>query len=77
MARASLMNRSTPSSSATPSTGTVRVAASVLASTMNPDPVTPAAPLLVSMRMPSSVSCSPTDRSMPYTWAMKIDAIDR
>ena len=41
IARASDMNRSTPRTSASPSTGTAWVAASVLARTMKPDPVTP------------------------------------
>ena len=77
IARASLMKRSTPSSSATPSTGTTFIAESVLASTMKPEPVTPAAPLDVIMRIASTLSCCPTDRSMWYACAMKSTAIDR
>jgi hypothetical protein len=64
-ARASLMNRSTPSRSASPSTGTTRSAESVLASTTKPLPVTPAAPLLVTMSTPSTESCWPIVRSTP------------
>src|SRR3954469_24316797 len=77
IARASDMNRSTPSTSASPSTGTVCVAASVLASTMKPDPVTPAAPFEVTINTASSASCWPSDMCTPNACAMKIDAIDR
>ena len=42
---------------ATPSTGTTRIAARVLASTIKPEPVTPAAPFDVSISTPSTLIC--------------------
>ena len=56
-ARASDMKRSMPRISANPATGTPPTAERVAASTMKPLPVMPAAPLEVSSRTPSSVSC--------------------
>ena len=56
-ARASDMNRSTPRISAMLATGTVPSEASVAASTMKPEPVTPAAPFEVSSRMAIRPSC--------------------
>ena len=44
------------------------------ASAMNPEPVTPAAPLDVSISTPSTVSSWPNVRSMPETCARKIVA---
>ena len=60
-----------------PSIGTTCSAESVLASTMNPEPVTPAAPFDVSISTPSSSSCCVMLRCTPNACAMKIDAIDR
>ena len=77
IARASLMKRSTPSRIATPSTGTTRIAVNVLARTMKPDPVTPAAPYDVSISTPSTLSSSAMPRWTWNAWAMKIVAIDR
>ena len=76
-ARASLMKRSTPRSSAIPSTGTTRIAESVLARTMNPEPVTPAAPFDVTISTASTLSCWPSVSSTPNAWAMKSVAMDR
>ena len=77
IARASLMKRSTPSRIATPSTGTTRSADSVLASTMNPDPVTPAAPLLVSISTPSTLNCWASVRCTRNACATNNVAMDR
>ena len=54
--RASDMKRSMPRISARPATGIVGMTASVAASVMKPEPVTPAAPLDVSIATPSRVS---------------------
>ena len=56
-ARASDMKRSTPRISAMLATGMVPTDASVAASTMKPDPVTPAAPFEVSRSTPMMPSC--------------------
>ena len=56
-ARASDMNRSTPRIRAMLATGTVPSEARVAASTMKPEPVTPAAPFEVSSRMRTRPSC--------------------
>jgi hypothetical protein len=77
MARASDMKRSTPRSSTMPATGILPIDASVAASVMKPEPVTPAAPFEVSSRTPSSRSWSPIDRSTPVAWAMNTAAIVR
>ena len=61
-ARHSDMNLSMPKMSMIPATGTVPSDDSVAASTMNPEPVTPAAPLDVSRRIAISPSCAPSDR---------------
>ena len=61
MARASDMNRSTPTSSASPATGIAGIAVSVAASVMNPPPVTAAAPFDVSDQHASIDSVSPTE----------------
>ena len=75
--RAWLMNRSTPSSSAMPSIGTTFIAESVLARTMNPEPVTPAAPFDVIIRTARIPICWPMERGTPYTCARKSVAIER
>ena len=54
---ASLMKRSTPRISAKPATGMSPTAERVAANTINPDPETPAAPLLVKRRTVNSVAC--------------------
>lgn len=54
-ARASDMKRSTPINNAIPSTGIIGNAAKVAAKVMNPEPVTPAAPLDVIIKIPSKV----------------------
>ena len=77
MARASLMNLSTASRKARPSTGIFWMAVRVEARTMKPLPVTPAAPLEVTMRMPSMVRSSPVVRWTLYSWARKMVAMDR
>ena len=71
------MKRSTPSSSAMPSMGITFVEDSVLASTMNPEPVTPAAPFDVIIRTARMANCCDNARSLPYTCARKIVAIVR
>ena len=58
-------------------TGTVPSEASVAASTMKPEPVTPAAPLEVRSRMPISASCWPQVRSVLVACARKTAAIVR
>ena len=65
MARASLINLSTPRRKARPSTGMRWRAVRVEASTMKPLPVTPAAPLEVIIRMPMMLRSSNTPSS---TW---------
>ena len=58
-------------------TGTVPSDDSVAASTMKPEPVTPAAPLEVSSSMPISASCWLSVRSVLVAWARKTAAIVR
>ena len=59
IALASLINRSTPSSRAKPSTGITFTAVSVEASTTKPLPVTPAAPFEVTIKIPIIVNICP------------------
>ncbi|MNS99710.1 hypothetical protein D3C72_1341200 [compost metagenome] len=58
-----------------PATGMVGTTASVAASVMKPEPVTPLAPLDVTMATARIVSCWSSVSSMPVAWAMKITAI--
>ena len=66
IARASDMKRSTPNNNAIPSTGIIGNAANVAAKVINPEPVTPAAPLDVSINTPNKVASCQKDKSMPY-----------
>ena len=75
IARASDMNRSTPTSSVRPAIGIIGNAVSVAASVMKPLPVTAAAPFEVSMRMASMPSSCPSERCTPLACATKIAAI--
>ena len=65
MARASDMNLSIPRISAIPATGMPGTTARVAANVMNPDPVTPVAPLLVIMATTNIPICWPRVSSMP------------
>ena len=58
-------------------TGTVPSEDSVAASTMKPEPVTPAAPLDVSSRMPIRPSSCPSDSSVLVAWARNTAAMVR
>ena len=73
-ARASDMNRSMPRMSASPATGTCPTADSVAASTMNPLPVTPAAPLEVNSNTASNVSWWVRSSGVFVACAMKMAA---
>ena len=53
-----------------PATGTEGTTDRVAARVMKPAPVTPAAPLELSIATPSSSSWSPSDRCTPQAWAM-------
>jgi hypothetical protein len=53
-----------------PATGTEGTTDKVAARVMKPAPVTPAAPLLLSMATPSSSACCSHDRCTPVAWAM-------
>src|SRR5438128_719762 len=64
MDRASDMKRSIPRINAKPATGIEGTTASVAASVMKPAPVTPDAPLEVSIATPRMVSCCRNVRSM-------------
>ena len=75
--RASLMKRSTPTTNASHSIDIPFVAASVAASVTSPPPVTAAAPLLVSIRMPMIWSCCQKPRCKPKAWARNMIAIER
>ena len=77
MARASDMNLSTPNKRASPSTGITSIAVRVDASTMNPLPVTPAAPFEVIIRMPMMVSICSSESWTLNTCERKITAIER
>ena len=70
-ARHSLMNLSMPSTSVIAATGTglSGIAARVAARVMNPAPVTPDAPLLVSIATSRIVTYCPRLRSTPTAWA--------
>ena len=57
-----------------PTTGMPGTTARVAARVMKPDPVTPAAPLLVIMATTRIPSCCPRVSSMPSAWAMKSEA---
>ncbi|MCY1229993.1 hypothetical protein D9M72_423880 [compost metagenome] len=74
-ARHSLMKRSMPRISTMPATGMVGTTASVAASVMKPEPVTPLAPLEVIIATARMVSCCIHVSSMPVACAMKITAI--
>lgn len=65
------MNLSMPSTSVMAATGTglFGIAASVAASVMNPAPVTPDAPLEVSIATRMMVAYWPKLRSAPIAWA--------
>ena len=76
-ARASDMKRSMPRISASPATGTLPTADNVAANTMKPLPVTPAAPLEVSISTASSVTCCVSDMSVLVAWAMNMAAMVR
>jgi hypothetical protein len=71
------MKRSMPRISARPATGTWPTAPSEAASTMKPEPVTPAAPLLVSSSTASRVSCCIRLSGVSVAWAMKTAAMVR
>ena len=58
-------------------TGTVPSEARVAARTMKPEPVTPAAPLEVSSRMPIRPSSWPRVRSVLVAWARNTAAMVR
>lgn len=75
MARASDMNRSMPSSSTIPATGILPSEASVAASVMNPDPVTPADPFDVSSSTPSTANWSVSVNGVLVACATKIAAM--
>ncbi len=75
MARASDMKRSIPSSSTIPATGILPSEASVAASVMNPDPVTPADPFDVSSSTPSTTSWSVSVNGVLVACATKIAAM--
>ncbi|MNG29638.1 hypothetical protein D3C84_1151050 [compost metagenome] len=68
------MMRSTPAMNARPSNG-IPTLPSVASSTTKDTPGTPAMPLEVTIRVRTSSSCWLIDRSMPYSWAMKIAAM--
>ncbi len=74
-ARHSDMNRSMPRMSAMPTTGTEGTTASVAASVMKPEPVTPAAPFEESIATRRSSACSPSDSGVSVAWAMNSAAI--
>ncbi|MCY1299092.1 hypothetical protein D9M70_486070 [compost metagenome] len=75
MARASDMKRSTPSSSTMPATGILPIEASVAASVIKPEPVTPAEPLEVSSSTPSTTSWSVMVSGVLVACATKIAAM--
>ncbi len=72
-ARASDMNRSTPTISATPATGRSGITVSVATSATKPLPVTPAAPFDVNSIRPSIEPICSHDRWTSQAWAMNID----
>ena len=77
MALASLMNLSIPNKKANPSIGIFCKVANVLANTINPLPVTPAAPLEVNMSIKIIVTISDMLNGTLYNCAINITAIDR
>ena len=77
MARASDINLSTPNKMAMLSIGITFKAVSVEARTINPLPVTPAAPLDVTINTPIIVSCWPMLRLILKTCERKITAMER
>ncbi|MNV77333.1 hypothetical protein D3C71_1707450 [compost metagenome] len=74
---ASDMNRSTPKRMVTFSIGMSFMDTKVELRTINPLPVTPAAPFEVTIKIPIAVTCSATLSSILKTWVRKIRAIDR
>ncbi len=76
-ARASDMNRSIPKISASPATGMVGIAAKVAAKVMKPLPVTPAAPLEVSISTPRIVKVWVQVRGVLVACATKTAAMVR
>jgi len=58
-----------------PATGILPIDASVAARVMNPEPVTPAEPLDVSISTPSTTSWSVSVSGVLVAWAMKMAAI--
>ncbi|MOA55553.1 hypothetical protein D3C78_1793660 [compost metagenome] len=64
MARASDMNRSTPSSSTMPDTGMLPREASVAARMMKPEPLTPAEPLEVNINTARTIN-----------WSVKVNGV--
>ncbi|MNQ90457.1 hypothetical protein D3C85_1058000 [compost metagenome] len=68
------MTRSTPAMNARPSSG-MPTLPRVASSTTKDTPGTPAMPLEVTIRVSTSSSCWPMDKSMPYSWAMKMAAM--
>ncbi|MNH41136.1 hypothetical protein D3C77_747020 [compost metagenome] len=68
------MMRSTPAMKARPSSG-IPTLPRVASRTTKDTPGTPAMPLEVTIRVSTSSNCWLNDRSMPYSWAMKIAAM--
>ena len=77
IALASDINLSTPNNKANPSTGIKFVAVSVEDNTIKPLPVTPAAPLEVTISMAIMVNICSMLKSILNTCAKKIIAIDK
>ena len=71
------MKRSMPRINASPATGTPPTADSVAASTINPLPVTPAAPLEVNSSTASNVTWWKRSSGVFVAWAMKTAAMVR
>ncbi|MNI30312.1 hypothetical protein D3C73_841540 [compost metagenome] len=69
------MKRSTPKISVIPAMGTEGTTDKVAARVMKPAPVTPAAPLELSIATASSKIWSPSDRGMSHACAMNSAAI--
>lgn len=74
-ARHSDIKRSIPKISAIPATGTAGTTYKVAASVIKPAPVTPAAPLELTIATKSNATCSPIDKSTLHACAINKAAI--